>query len=110
MPARPSLLLAGAIAALSPCASPTIADNWIQQAGQHSVALETLAGGNLCIARFAGNTSVRPKASGSGGVNLNASIAGGSILSFIQFASLLANNLGFDQVTAAPTSQPSTCP
>ncbi|WP_072622716.1 hypothetical protein [Spirulina major] len=87
-----------------------ITNNLIQQAGQHSVFVQTNnAAGNLCIAAFTGNRSDNPGVF-AGGDDLNLAVLGGSTVNFVGFADVGANNSGFDAIANAPTGQPARCP
>ncbi|NEO83093.1 MAG: right-handed parallel beta-helix repeat-containing protein [Spirulina sp. SIO3F2] len=89
----------------------TILSNLIQQAGQHSVFILTQnATDNICIAQFTGNTSGMPNVFGAGGNDLNFSITGGSTVSFVDFANVMTNNTGFDDISGAPTATLTHCP
>ncbi|NEO83092.1 MAG: right-handed parallel beta-helix repeat-containing protein [Spirulina sp. SIO3F2] len=88
-----------------------IVNNALQQAGQHlfQVLTNTVAD-NICIAQFMGNTGGTPNIFGAGGNDLNLDIAGGSTVSFVNFANVAANNTGFDDISGTPTATPTSCP
>jgi hypothetical protein len=87
----------------------TISNNLIQQAGQHSVLIGTNnAADNICIAQFTGNTSSMPNFAGGGGNDLNIVTTG--TVNFVDFANILLNNTGFDDIVGTPTGTPTFCP
>ena len=87
-----------------------LVDNFIEQAGRHSVFIRTNANpaNTICIAQFTGNTSQMPNVFGGGGNDLNLTIGGGTV-SFVDFANITTNNIGFDDISGTPTVTPTSC-
>ncbi|NJL01075.1 MAG: hypothetical protein HC910_11120, partial [Spirulinaceae cyanobacterium SM2_1_0] len=88
----------------------TISGNTVSQAGQHSVSIFVIAGGNLCVAEFSGNVSLNPGVFNVGSNDLNFNIAPGGTVDFVGFANVTVNNPGFDVFGGVPTGTPGACP
>ncbi|MEM8638231.1 MAG: hypothetical protein AAGG51_05440 [Cyanobacteria bacterium P01_G01_bin.54] len=50
-----------------------------------------------------------PNVAGGGGNDLNFDIEGSSTVDFVDFANIMSNNTGFDDIAGAPTATPTNC-